>query len=242
MRHKLISSILALLFLVLISSFRDVFRFLLAASVIYSAIFLAYNYWYLKSKSFYTFWSWLRPFFFLCTLLGLFLVVPSATLSSGLYLIIATLFLFIVELYLINASEQKVFFETLFSYFGLALTIFAFNFYFVPSNSLTLVLLFFTSYLVTRASLDYVPVPNPTKNFYAWLLALIMLEVAWSLIYLPLTFVTLSVIIFNIFYGFWIVIYHQLYHNLSLKKIVFHLVFALFIIIIAFLSTPWRIV
>jgi hypothetical protein len=241
MRHKLISSILALLFLVLISSFSSVFRFLLSAAIIYAAIFLAYNYWYLKTKNFFTFWSWLRPFLFLCALLGLFFIVP-ANLSAGFYLIGATLFLFFVEYYIINPSEQKIFFETLFSFFGLSLTIFAFNFYFVPSNSLTLILIFLISYLVTRASLDYVTVSNQSKNFYAWLLALIMLELSWALIYLPLTFATLSVIVLNIFYGFWIIVYHHLYHNLSLKKIVFHLIFALIIIILAFLSTPWRIV
>src|SRR3989344_1247975 len=207
MSHKLVSSILALLFLVIIQSLNDVFRYLLAGMVIYLAIVMGYNYWYLKSRNFFTFWAWLRPLYFVGALSAAYLVIPE-TGMRGFFVIFGTIGIFLLELSLLSASEQVVFLETLFSYFAIVVAIFNFNFSLLPGTWLILILSFLATFLITRSSLEYIPQPNLKKNFFSWLVALCILEVSWSLLFLPLHFTILAAVLFNLFYLLWIVVYY----------------------------------
>ena len=247
--HRIISSLFALAFLILVSSFDSVFRFLFAAMLVYGISLGVYNYWYLKRHNFFTIWSWLRPLFFLAATIGIYLAIPQ-NIFSVLFLLAASGFQFLVQYSLISASEQKIFYETLYTMFGFLLSLFAARFFIfplqseivgIPSNSFLLIVIFMSTFFVVRSSFDYIPVTNQKKLFFAWLLSLLMLEVAWAIAYLPLTYTALTIIVFNIFYGLWIVSYYHLYHNISPKKITFHFLFALFLILMTFLTTPWRI-
>jgi len=240
MSHKVISSIFALAFLVLIQSFSGVFRFLLPVMAGYAIVLMAYNRWYLKDHNFYSFWSWVRPLFFLASMIGLYFVIPN-NLFRGLFLLFATGFIYFLESRLLIASEQVIFFETLVSYFGLSLAVFGGNFYLLPKNFITLLLLGLITFLITRASLDYVPQPDRQKNLFSWFIAFCMLETSWALVFLPFHFTALAVILFNIFYVLWIVCYYHLFHNLTAKKISFHVIFASVLIFLILIATPWRI-
>ncbi len=240
MYHKVISSIIALAFLVLIQSFSGVFRFLLLAMAGYLLVVMAYNYWYLKSHNFYFFWSWIRPFFFFASMIGLYFVIPN-NLFRGLFLIFAVGFIYFLEARLLVASEQVIFFETLISYFGLSIAIFGSNFYLLPKNFVTLLLLGLITFMISRASFDYVPQQNRQKNLFSWFLAFCMLETSWALVFLPFHFTALAVILFNVFYVLWIIIYYHLFHNLNAKKISFHVIFSAILIFLILISTPWRI-
>jgi hypothetical protein len=240
MRHKIVSSLIALGFLVLTQIFNKVFRFLLPVMLFYLAVVMAYNYWYLKKNNLYVFWSWVRPLFFLGAMLSIYFVVPT-NLLRGVFLIFAVAFIYFLEVRVLIPSEQVLFFETLVSYFGLSMGIFGNNFYLLPKNFITLLLLGAVTYLISRSSFDYVPQSDQQKNFFSWFLAFCMLEISWALVFLPFHFTVLAVILFNIFYVLWIIIYYYLFHNLSVKKISFHMIFSTILILLTLIATPWKI-
>ncbi len=239
MSHKVVSSIIALLFLVLIQSFGGVFRFLLPVMALYVLGFLAYNYWYLKKNNVLNNWSLIRPVLFIFSMIGLFFVVPDGFLK-GLFLIFSVIVIYFLEIGLLVVSEQVVFLETLVSYFALSMAIFAWNFYLLPKSTLTLLLLGAMTFLIARASFDYVPQSDQKKNFWAALITFCLLEVSWALVFLPFHFTALAVILFNVFYVLWIIIYYYLFHNLNRQKISFHVIFSAILIVLIILSTPWK--
>lgn len=239
MSHKVVSSIIALLFLVLIQSFGGVFRFLLPVMTLYVLGFLAYNYWYLKKNNVLNNWSLIRPMLFIFSMIGLFFVVPDGFLK-GLFLIFSVIVIYFLEIGLLVVSEQVVFLETLVSYFALSMAIFAWNFYLLPKSTLTLLLLGAMTFLIARASLDYVPQSDQKKNFWAALITFCLLEVSWALVFLPFHFTALVVILFNVFYVLWIIIYFYLFHNLNRQKVSFHVIFSAILIVLTILSTPWK--
>jgi hypothetical protein len=215
------------------------FRAFIAVMAIYSCGVLAYNYFYLKKNNAYSFWRWLNFLFLLLSFICIYLILPGNYLRS-FYIIAATALIFLSELGLNYVSEQLNFLKTLLSFFGIALGIFAVNFYFLPKNFLILLLFALITYLISRSSLDYIPQSNSRKNFFAVLLAFAMLEAGWSLTLLPFHFTALAVILFNVFYALWIIVYYYLYNNLSPKKVYFHLLFSGLLVFLIFLSTPWK--
>ncbi len=240
MSHKLISSIIALAFLVLIQISSAAFRFMLPTMVLFLAAVLGYNRWYLKQQALFTFWSWLRLLFFYCALIGIYFIIQAGVLR-GLFLLAALAMIYFVEAWLAVPSEQIVFWQTLLAYFGLCLGVFGFNFYLLPRSTLTLFLLALMTFFVARCSFDYIPRDKSKKNFFAGLIALAILELSWGLVFLPIHYSVLALMLFNIFYVLWIIVYHHLFHNLTLKKITFHLIFSSVLIIIALIATPWHI-
>ncbi len=239
MPHKIISSVVALAFLVTIQSFSNIFRFMLMAMAAYVLVVMAYNFWYLKREKLFTFWTWLRPGIFIASMIGIYFALPGNFLR-GTFLIAATFFIWIIESMILVASEQVTFFATLLSFFGLMIWLFGYNYYLLPRNSVILIGTALATFLVARSSFDFIPQPAEKKNYFSWLLALCILETSWALIALPLNYTILGVISFNIFYVLWIIIYYYLFHNLTAKKVSFHILFSSLIILISFLSTPWK--
>ncbi len=239
MSHKRISAIFALALLILIQTTGGVFRFLCSALFIYAVALLSYNYVYLKKHGMFTSWSLVRILFFSASIVSLYFIVPEGFLRA-LFLIAAAGIFYVIELNLKVFSEQIVFLETLLAYFGLSLGIFAFSFYFLPNITSTLLALSVVTYFVSRASLDYIPQSSREKNFYSLLITLAQLEIGWGLLLLPLHFTALALVLFNCFYVLWIIVYHHLFKNLTSKKISFHITFSAIIILIIFLSTPWK--
>ncbi len=239
MSHKIASSVIALAFLVLVQSFSDVYRFLLAAMVIYAAATLGYNYYYLKKNSFFTFWSWIRPALFFASLTAIYLVIPGVFIK-GLFLIFSVAIIYLFELKIAVASEQLLFFETLIAYFGSCLGIFAVNFYLLPKTSLILLGIGLSTFFISRCSFEYISQTEQKRNFYSWFLALCAIELSWALLFLPFHFTALAIILFNIFYVLWIIIYYYLLNNLNSQKITFHMILASIIIFLTLVSTPWR--
>lgn len=239
LNHKAVSIIFALAFFGLVQSFNSVFRFLLPAMLIYGAVVLAYNLWYIRQKNFYSLWSWLRSLFFLLALLAIYFVLP-ANFSRGLFLVLSAVFIYFMEQALLVASEQVTYLQTLLSFFGFSLAAFALNYFLLPQSPIILVLLCLATFLVSRSSLDYVPATTAKKNFFSGVLALSILEASWALIFLPLHFTAIAIILFNIFYVLWLVVYYHLFNNLNAKKISFHVIFSSIIIALVLTTTPWK--
>jgi|SRR5579872_4053134 len=239
MSHRLNSLILAVAFLVLVQSTNFAFRILFPATVVYCAVLLFYNYRFLNRQGFYTFWVWIRQLFFIGAIMAVYFGLPQG-FSRGIYLLLASALIYIFELSLNVVSEQLNFLQTLLTYLGLSLGIFAGQFYFLPRVGITLAVIAALTYIVSRSSLDYIPTNVAKKNYFSAMLALSCLEIGWALTFLPFHFTALAVIMFNVFYVLWIVIYYHLYNSLSAKKIYFHLIFSGLLIFFVFLSTPWK--
>ena len=75
--HKLLSFIIALLFLIGLQKFvvpQPVFRFLLPAFLVYVVGVVAYNRWYLRQIQAYNFWLLVKLVLMLFAAFGLFLI------------------------------------------------------------------------------------------------------------------------------------------------------------------------
>lgn len=240
MSQKLVSSVFAILFLIAVQMLDGVFRYLLIGVSAYALVLMAYNAWYLRSIGQYTFWAWIRPLLSLSAVMGIFFVVPEAGFLKGLFLIFATMFLYFSELTIAASAEQVMFINTLIAFFGLSTGLLAQHFYFPSRSYLVLIALGVLSYCITRSSLDYIPQPENKKNFYSLILALCIIEVAWTLSFLPFHFTALAIFLFNAFYVLWILTYYHLFNNLSKKKVAFHVVFACALILMTIITTPWE--
>ncbi len=229
----------AVLYVLLAFGFSGVFRFFFAAMALYLVLVMSYNFFSLRAQRLYTFWSWLRPLFFFASLFAIYFVLPSEGLRV-IFLILSAVFIYFSESALHLISEQAIFLQTLFSYFGLCLGIFSLNFYFLPQTTIVLAALLLVTYLLGRASFENVPQTAAKKNFYAWLIAFGMAEICWALLFLPLHFTALALILFNCFYALWILSYYQLFNNLGGKKVSFYIIFPTIIIALILIVTPWR--
>ena len=207
--------------------------------LVYMLLMLAYNYWLLSKQNIFTFWTWVKPLFLLSGLLSVYFVLPGG-FWSGLFLIFSIAVIYFVETNILLVSEQVNFLITLLSYFGISMALAAANFYFLQRGALALALLGAATFLIARSSFDYVPQPDQRKNFFSVFLALSLVELAWALGFLPFHYSIFSLVLLNVFYCLWILVYYHLFNNLSAKKVSFHILLSGIIIIIAFISTPWK--
>lgn len=237
MSHKRVSGLAALSFLIIIQAAGGVFRYLFFLIALLTILLLAYNTWHLLRNKIFTIWNLVRMFFFIISLVSIYFIVPNDILKE-LFLLFSSLLFYFIELNIKVFSEQLIFLETLLSYFGFSLGIFALIFYFLTKSTFILLLICLGTYFISRSSLDYIPQSPQKKNFYALLISLAILEIGWSLLLLPFHFTALAVIMFNVFYVLWIIVYYHLFNNLSLKKVSFHVIFSSILIILTFLSTP----
>ena len=239
MPHKLISAIFAILLFVVIQTTSQTFRYFFSSMFLYMLVLLTYNYWYLNRHHLFSVWSWLKPLFLISGLVAVLLVLASGFLK-GLYILCFIITVYFVELYLNLISEQVNFLLTLVSYFGICLGLAALSFYAPDRSTISLVFLGILTFMIARSSFDYIPQSVSKKNFYAAILAFSVLEISWTLGFLPFHFSIYALLLFNIFYFLWIIIYNHLFSNLSFKKISFHLIFSTLIIVLAIISTPWK--
>jgi hypothetical protein len=240
MNHKLASGIFAVLFLATVQLTSGVFRFLLPAFIAYAALITWYSYRYLRARGVYTPWLLARAPLFVGALVCVYLLLPIASPVRSVYLICAAALLYVGEATIATVSEQANFFATLLTFFGLSLGLLAANFY-MPNNTFTVLLLLgLATFAVCRASFEHVLQPSRVKDAYASLMVLCVVESAWCLALLPLHFTALAIVVLNIFYVLWILAYYHLFHNLTSKKVAFHVGFALVVVIAAFISTPWK--
>jgi hypothetical protein len=241
--HIIISAVIAIAFLVIIQMFASplpVFRFLVPAFILYVGVVAGYNYWYLKRKEQFNVWLWLRlPFFFLAWF-GLFFMVPSG-LSRGLFLIISLPIIGFFESLVGNTGEQLGWNEFLLTLAALLISLFGFSYYFMLPGVLYLLLVFASVAVVVRSSLELVPHENIVKWIASLALGLFATELFWAVSFLPLHYTALAVFTFNILYVLWIIYYHYLYKTLTRKQVQFHLILALVLAIVMFISTPWSI-
>lgn len=241
--HLIISAVIAILFLVITQIFASplpVFRFLVPAYILYTLVVAGYNYWYLKKREQFNLWLWLRLPLFLLSWFGLFFVIPSG-LGRGLFLLVSLPIITFFESLIGNTGQQLGWNEFLLTIAALLISLFGFSYYFMLPGVIYLLFVFLSVAIVVRSSLELVPHDPMVKWVAALALGLFTTELFWSISFLPLHFTALAVFTFNVLYVLWIIYYHYLYKTLTRTQIQFHLILALILAIVMFLSTPWSI-
>lgn len=74
--------------------------------------------------------------------------------------------------------------------------------------------------------LDYCK--NRAFNFYSFLSTLLMIELAWTLTYLPINHLTFGAIVLAVFFSYWNIIRKHLRSELTRQNLVSHAVFIAF--------------
>ncbi len=241
--HIVISAAIATVFIVIVQIFASplpVFRFLVPAFILYLLAVAGYNYWWLKFNQQFNFWLWVRTPLFLLAWFGLFFMIPSG-LGRGLFLLTSLPIITFFESLVGNNGQQLGWNEFLLTMIALLLSLFGFSYYFMIPGVIYLALVFTSVVVVVRASFELVPHESLVKWVAALALGLFTTELFWAVSFLPLHYSVLAVFVFNALYVLWIIYYHYLYKTLSRKQITFHLILALVLAVVIFMSTPWTI-
>jgi hypothetical protein len=241
--HLIISGLIAIAFLITLQVFASplpVFRFLLPAFILYLGATMLYNRWYLQKQNLWHFWLWLRVPLFLTGWFGLFFLVPNG-FGRGLFLLASLPIIFFFQALVGNTGQQLGWNEFLLTLAALLLSLFGFSYYFNLPGVVYLLAVFLGVAVVVRSSLANVPHEPVVKWVAAMALGLFATELFWVTSFLPLHYTALAIFTFTILYMLWIIYYHYLYHTLTRRQVQFHLVLAVVLIVVMFVSTPWGI-
>jgi hypothetical protein len=243
--HKIICAGLALAFLVVLQSFAapaPVFRYLIPAFLIYFVVVGAYNFFYLRASGKFNQWMWIRTMLFFLAWFGLFLIPPTVFLR-GAFLLVSLPIIYFVELAVANVGENILFNLVILTAFSFYMAIAAAGGnYFTKAPAIIFIsaVCLFTL-LLTRSSFELIPVSFRTKWLYSLIISLFITEIFWAISFLPLHFSALGFFLLDVFYFLWTLCYYFLLNNLTVKKIQFHSVLLIVIIIVIMIATPWTI-
>jgi len=164
--------------------------------------------------------------------------------SSGMKILLAlgAVFLFYVyQIYFPNVPpllvEETV---SLAAGFMALLTIWSVNFFFTPAwwilSSLTFIV-FFLIFLqafhkMGRAGLDSV--------LLSLICGLIMVETAWTILFMPVYFLTAAVVSFSAFYLMYVLSSLYFADRLTGKKVYFHTGLVVLFLLLTFITSPWK--
>lgn len=247
--HSYISIGAGLLYLIVLQKFavpQPVFRFIFPAVLVFSLLVSGYNYWYLGIQQKYNFWVIARRFLFLMGGLGVFSLLPSAGLR-GLFLISAAVLVAFFEYTIASFAENILINETLIIAFSAFVTILGAETYMSPFfrpylGTFYLIAIFAAVLIISRAFYEFIPQGPKVKLLNSLAVALFCTEMFWALTFLPFHYSALAVLLFNVFYLCLILNYYHLFQILNLKKIKFHLIFALVCSLIVLIMTPWKVI
>ncbi len=242
-RHKIISGLFAIAFVVVVQWFAvpvPIFRFLLPLFVLYISLITIYNWRYLLSDQSFSYWLLLRLPLFLVFWFGVMFVIPIGFIRS-LFLLISLIVIFFFETLVSNKGQQLGWNLFLLSLASLQLLVFGFSFYFPFNGLIYLAVNFIGVVLLVRSAVDFVPHSTNVKWLAGLVIGLFAAELFWALQFLPLHFSVLAVISFMVLYLAWAIYYHYLYQTLSAKQMQLSVVLVMFLSLLILLSSPWTI-
>ncbi|PIR97116.1 MAG: hypothetical protein COT91_03065 [Candidatus Doudnabacteria bacterium CG10_big_fil_rev_8_21_14_0_10_41_10] len=126
-----------------------------------------------------------------------------------------------------------------FSAAGVFLGIWAFEFYFTPAWWLVLILIFFASFSFYWASYYNVLANLQEKMIYSTVLAFLVTQISWALLFWPLHFVSITVVMLALLYLAWMIGRLHLQGTLKKNAILYHSGFSGLIIFIVVLTSNW---
>lgn len=180
------------------------------------------------------------PVLFLCALFGT--VGAISPLGIKIFLtILGTLLFYIYQLYFPHRPPS--FLEEVFAIgtgFLLLSFTWAINFFFsLPWWSVSL-LTFFVFFLLFWQAFSKMRLMSTQILIWSWINALILSEISWVALFLPVHFLTAAALSFGVFYLLYMLSYLHLQRRLTKKKIYFQTAIILVVWLASLLSSSWQ--
>ncbi len=243
LRHTSVSAGIAVLFssvLFCITRWHGLNQLVLIFSA-WLGLFICYNLMYLGRVNTHRLWCVCGGLLFSFAWFGLFAILPSSGFQWA-FIILSVPVIFFLEYGIAAHGEQAMVNRLLLIWFSFSLAAEALPQYFLIPHVWFLCFVFVFTLLLVRYSYEYVPHTSQRKWTAASTLGLLFTELFWTSTFLPFHFSSTGLIIFSLMFACWLLYYHYLFHTLTLKKIIFNLSLAFFIIVTACIVTPWNIV
>lgn len=242
-KHLIISAVIAVAFVVIVQLFatpQPRFRYLLPGFLAYVIGVGVYNWFYLLKNEALKFWIWMRIPLLLVSWFGVYFLVSEGW-SRSLLLLASLPIIFFFESQAGNTGQQLGWNEFLLTLGTILFALMGLSYYFVIPGLIFMGLVFTAITVTVRSSLELVPHSNNIKWVVSLALGFFATQLFWVLNFLPFHFSVLTIIAFIALYVAWMLYYHYLYHTLNVRQIQFHLIFAVALVVIALLTTPWGI-
>jgi len=214
---------------------------LISAAAIFSLLCLLVDFLLYRKelRHFFDLTFLLYPLFWITASLGIMALIPDGFWRVIFALLLAMGFWKLqLELgpFVSSPALDNLFFL---SVMGIFLAVWAVDFYFTPGWWIILTsvfllawLFFWTSFFATDAGVN-------AKLVYSMILAFLLTQVTWAMLFLPFHFFTMSLILSGVFYVFWHIVRFYLQKTLTREKIIFYVAFAAGVEILALLTTAW---
>lgn len=244
-KQNLFSGLLAVGFVVSLAVFAfpvPTFRFMLPSFLVFLFFAAIYNYYRFKKHPQATLWSVTLILLFYIAAGSVFLWAPNRVLQVA-YLCLIGFLAFLQQRLVLNSGEGVVSSRVALTalLFFLSLSAGA-NYYFVLPDVVYMSVVFVFTFLLTRGTYEYTPLPNVSKHANALVVGLFATEFFWVLSFLPFHYSVLALMSFNCFFIIWQWDYAYIFKNLNLKKIIFSCLFLLSLTLFILAFTPWRVI
>lgn len=175
-------------------------------------------------------------------LLGIFGTVAATQAGIGIFFAILASYLFYfyhrhfpspIPLYI-----EQVF--TLYGAFLLSIFLWSFNYFFTPAWWITTLLMFGGFFLLFLQAFYKMARPPGEAVFDALVMALLMVEVSWAVLFWPVHFFTAAVISFAVFYLAYMLGVQYFKGRLNRRKIYFQTSLISIVVLITLISSSWQ--
>ena len=141
----------------------------------------------------------------------------------------------------LQARVNSVFSENVFflSAFGIFLGIWAINFFFTPGWWIIMALVFLFSVILIWIGIFNTHAERKERITYTLFLSLGLTEISWALLFWPLHYLSMAIVISAIFYLAWTMTRLHFLGMLNFKKIAYHSGFIALILIITLSTAAW---
>jgi hypothetical protein len=178
----------------------------------------------------------LLPTIYLLGVGSVFAVLANSSFRL-IFLIFACLLFYVLEMKLGHESHflQNVY---LLSVFAVYLGLFAVQFYFNLKVWWIIPLVFGSTYLL--AIQGFAGFSLPAKRYFYLLVAVVISEAAWGLLFWPTHFFVDSVVLFCIFYLLWLFSFSAFFGRLTRQKVYWQLSLVVFVLAVTLGTAAWR--
>jgi hypothetical protein len=167
------------------------------------------------------------------------MLIPSPALRSG-YLALSVPVLYIGQRLIELASETVILVHTALVSWALLSAAVAAEYYFRVGGSILTLSVFGALLVISRATFAAVPRPATMRWLSALAVALFATEGYLAVLFLPFSYLATGFIAFMWFYLVWLFTYHWQCGMLHARKVQFYILFAIALVLMVLLATPWR--
>ncbi|MBI4053771.1 MAG: hypothetical protein HY397_00400 [Candidatus Doudnabacteria bacterium] len=125
------------------------------------------------------------------------------------------------------------------SAFGIYLGIWALDFYFTPGWWLNIILSAIASFVFFWAGFSATPTSASSRLIFSLVLSLLFAEIAWTMLFWPLHFLTLALVFSCLFYLAWSLTRFHLMQALTKEKLVVHSSFVVLTVSFLLIVSKW---